>query len=85
MCVLNFLVWVTHSEREGAQRAFNASLIPLGFAEATLDEPNNNWRLSRAMLEMLLKLQPLQRRQFVKAYRLAIESNGKITVAEREL
>ncbi|EFP95660.1 hypothetical protein VIBC2010_11241 [Vibrio caribbeanicus ATCC BAA-2122] len=51
----------------------------------TLDEPNNNWCLSRAMLETLLKLQPNQRRQFVKACRLAIESNGKITVAEGEL
>jgi len=30
-------------------------------------------------------LQPLQRCQFVKACRLAIESNGKITVAEGEL
>ncbi|MCY9845754.1 M48 family metallopeptidase [Vibrio caribbeanicus] len=83
--LLRELAWVTHSEQEGAQRAFNASLTSLGFAETTLDEPNNNWRLSRAMLETLLKLQPNQRRQFVKACRLAIESNGKITVAEGEL
>ena len=83
--LLRELVWVTHSERECAQRAFNASLSSLGLAETTLEESNNNWRLSRAALEMLLQLNPLQRYQFVKACRLAIESNGKITVAEGEL
>ncbi|MHA2799642.1 M48 family metallopeptidase [Vibrio harveyi] len=83
--LLRELAWVTHSEREGAQRAFNASLTSLGFAETTLEAPNNNWRLSRAALELLLQLKPLQRRQFVKACRLAIESDGKITVAEGEL
>ncbi|MCF6454821.1 M48 family metallopeptidase [Vibrio sp. MMG022] len=83
--LLRELAWVTHSEHEGAQRAFNASLKSLGFAETTLIEPNNDWRLSRAALELLLQLKPLQRRQFVKACRLAIESDGKITVAEGEL
>ncbi|WP_191118053.1 M48 family metallopeptidase [Vibrio campbellii] len=83
--LLRELAWVTHSEREGAQRAFNASLTSLGFAETTLEAPNNNWRLSRAALELLLQLKPVQRRQFVKACRLAIESDGKITVAEGEL
>ncbi|MED5504857.1 MAG: Zn-dependent protease, partial [Pseudomonadota bacterium] len=83
--LLRELAWVTHSEREGAQRAFNASLTSLGFAETTLEEPNNNWRLSRAALELLLQLKPAQRRQFVKACRLAIESDGQITVAEGEL
>ncbi|MFZ8771238.1 M48 family metallopeptidase [Vibrio harveyi] len=83
--LLRELAWVTHSEREGAQRSFNASLTSLGFAETTLEAPNNNWRLSRAALELLLQLKPLQRRQFVKACRLAIESDGKITVAEGEL
>ncbi|UQA54156.1 M48 family metallopeptidase [Vibrio sp. ED002] len=83
--LLRELAWVTHSEHEGAQRAFNASLKSLGFAETTLVEPNNDWRLSRAALELLLQLKPLQRRQFVKACRLAIESDGKITVAEGEL
>ncbi|CAH1587254.1 Zn-dependent protease with chaperone function [Vibrio jasicida] len=83
--LLSELAWVTHSEHEGAQRAFNASLKSLGFAETTLVEPNNDWRLSRAALELLLQLKPLQRRQFVKACRLAIESDGKITVAEGEL
>lgn len=83
--LLRELAWVTHSEREGAQRAFNASLTSLGFAETTLEAPNNNWRLSRAALELLLQLKPAQRRLFVKACRLAIESDGKITVAEGEL
>ncbi|WP_061035996.1 MULTISPECIES: M48 family metallopeptidase [Vibrio] len=83
--LLRELAWVTHSEHEGAQRAFNASLKSLGFAETTLVEPNNDWRLSRAALELLLQLKPLQRRQFVEACRLAIESDGKITVAEGEL
>ncbi|WP_339388438.1 hypothetical protein [Vibrio caribbeanicus] len=85
MCVLHFLAWVAHLEREGAQRAFNASLTSLGFAKTTLDEPDNNWRLSRAMLETLLKLQANQRHQFVKVCRLVIDYNGKITVAEGEL
>ncbi|MFH0273347.1 M48 family metallopeptidase [Vibrio jasicida] len=83
--LLRELAWVTHSEHEGTQRAFNAALKSLGFAETTLIEPNNDWRLSRAALELLLQLKPLQRRQFVKACRLAIESDGKITVAEGEL
>ncbi|MGL6315804.1 M48 family metallopeptidase [Vibrio sp. WXL103] len=83
--LLRELAWVTHAEREGAQRAFNTSLTSLGFAETTLVEPSNNWRLSRAALELLLQLKPLQRREFVKACRLAIESNGKITVEEGEL
>ncbi len=83
--LLSELVWVTHSERKRAQRAFNASLSSLGFAETTLVEPNNDWRISRTALELLLQLKPLQRRQFVKACRLAIESDGKITVSEGEL
>ena len=83
--LLRELAWVTHSEREGAQRAFNASLTSLGFAETTLEEPNSNWRLSRVALDLLLQLKPLHRHQFVKACRLAIESDGKITVAEGEL
>jgi hypothetical protein len=83
--LLRELAWVTHSERQDAQRAFNTALSSLGFAEATLEDANNNWRLSRTALELLLQLKPEQRRQFVKACRLAIESDGKITVAEGEL
>ncbi|KJG34340.1 Zn-dependent protease [Photobacterium angustum] len=83
--LLSELAWVAHSERKGAQRAYNASLTSLGFAETTLVEPNNDWRLSRVTLDLLLQLKPLQRHQFVKACRIAIESDGKITVAEGEL
>lgn len=83
--LLRELAWVTHSEHQDAQRAYNTALSSLGFAEATLQDANNNWRLSRTALELLLQLKPEQRRQFVKACRLAIESDGKITVAEGEL
>ncbi|WP_159654716.1 M48 family metallopeptidase [Vibrio atypicus] len=83
--LLRELAWVTHSECQDAQRAFNTALSSLGFAETTLESANNNWRLSRTALELLLQLKPEQRRQFVKACRLAIESDGKITVAEGEL
>lgn len=83
--LLRELAWVTHSEQEDAQRAFNASLTSLGFAETTLEEPNSNWRLSRVALDLLLQLKPFHRHQFVNACRLAIESDGKITVAEGEL
>lgn len=83
--LLRELAWVSHSEPQAAQRAFNSALTSLGFAEVTLEPANKNWRLSRAALELLLQLKPLQRRQFVKACRLAIESDGKITVAEGEL
>lgn len=83
--LLRELAWVTHSDREAAQRAFNEALTSLGLAEATLEDANNNWLLSRTALELLLQLKPNQRYQFVKACRLAIESDGKITVAEGEL
>ncbi|NGN96888.1 M48 family metallopeptidase [Grimontia sp. S25] len=83
--LLRELAWVTHSEQDGAERAFNTALTSLGFAETTLQDANNNWRLNRAMLETLLQLRPPHRRKFVKACRLAIESDGKITVAEGEL
>ncbi|CAE6959482.1 Peptidase family M48 [Vibrio sp. B1ASS3] len=83
--LLRELAWVSHSEPQAAQRAFNSALTSLGFAEVTLEPANKNWRLSRAALELLLQLKPVQRRQFVKACRLAIESDGKITVAEGEL
>ncbi|WP_295895405.1 M48 family metalloprotease [uncultured Vibrio sp.] len=83
--LLRELAWVTHSERVEAQRAFNAALTSLGLAEATLEDANNNWRLSRTALELLLQLNPAERHQFVKACRLAIESNGTITVVEGEL
>ncbi|MGU3846156.1 M48 family metallopeptidase, partial [Vibrio diabolicus] len=43
------------------------------------------WGLNRAALELLLQLKPKSRRLFVKACRLAIESDGKVTVAEGEL
>lgn len=83
--LLRELAWVSHSEPQAAQLAFNSALTSLGFAEVTLEPANKNWRLSRAALELLLQLKPVQRRQFVKACRLAIESDGKITVAEGEL
>ncbi len=83
--LLRELAWVTHSEHKEAQCAFNTALTYLGFAEMTLEDANNNWRLSRSALELLLQLKPAQRRQFVKACRLAIESDGKISVEEGEL
>tara|TARA_Y100001956_G_scaffold66375_1_gene67882 strand:- start:566 stop:2398 length:1833 start_codon:yes stop_codon:yes gene_type:complete len=83
--LLRELAWVTHSEQEEAQRAFNTALHSIGFNPAPLEGANKNWRLSRTALELLLQLKPMQRWQFVKACRLAIESDGKITVAEGEL
>ncbi|MDW1913327.1 Zn-dependent protease, partial [Vibrio sp. 707] len=55
------------------------------FPEVKLEPANSNWHLSRAALELLLQLKPKDRRMFVKACRLAIESDGEITVAEGEL
>jgi hypothetical protein len=83
--LLRELAWVSHAEREPAQQAFNRALASLGLEQTALEEANNNWRLSRAALELLLQLKPVQRAQFVKACRLVIEENGKVTVAEGEL
>ncbi|GAJ76204.1 heat shock protein HtpX [Vibrio sp. JCM 18905] len=83
--LLRELAWVSHSQPEDAQRAFSSALTCLGFNDAELQPANKNWDLNRAALELLLQLKPKSRRLFVKACRLAIESDGKVTVAEGEL
>ncbi len=83
--LLRELAWVSHSQPEDAQRAFSSALTCLGFNDAELQPANKNWGLNRAALELLLQLKPKSRRLFVKACRLAIESDGKVTVAEGEL
>ncbi|MCQ9063435.1 M48 family metallopeptidase [Vibrio diabolicus] len=83
--LLRELAWVSHSQPEDAQRAFSSALTCLGFNDAELQPTNKNWGLNRAALELLLQLKPKSRRLFVKACRLAIESDGKVTVAEGEL
>ncbi|HCE1825512.1 TPA: M48 family metallopeptidase [Vibrio parahaemolyticus] len=83
--LLRELAWVSHSQADKAQRAYHCALAHLGFPEVKLEPANNNWHLSRAALELLLQLKPKDRRKFVKACRLAIESDGEITVAEGEL
>lgn len=83
--LLRELAWVSHSEKDKAQCAFNTALTSLGLPKTQLPDANQDWRLSRAALELLLQLNPKQRILFVKACRLAIESDGQITVAEGEL
>ncbi|MDG2630377.1 M48 family metallopeptidase [Vibrio parahaemolyticus] len=83
--LLRELAWVSHSQADKAQRAYHCALTHLGFPEVKLEPANSNWHLSRAALELLLQLKPKDRRIFVKACRLAIESDGEITVAEGEL
>ncbi|ELA9360417.1 M48 family metallopeptidase [Vibrio parahaemolyticus] len=83
--LLRELAWVSHSQADKAQRAYHCALAHLGFPEVKLEPANNNWHLSRAALELLLQLKPKDRRMFVKACRLAIESDGEITVAEGEI
>ncbi|MGY5819679.1 M48 family metallopeptidase [Vibrio chemaguriensis] len=83
--LLRELAWVSHSQPEDAQHAFSSALTCLGFNDAELQPANKNWGLNRAALELLLQLKPKSRRLFVKACRLAIESDGKVTVAEGEL
>ncbi|ELP2654972.1 M48 family metallopeptidase [Vibrio parahaemolyticus] len=83
--LLRELAWVSHSQADKAQRAYHCALADLGFPEVKLEPANSNWHLSRAALELLLQLKPKDRRMFVKACRLAIESDGEITVAEGEL
>ncbi|HCG7039184.1 TPA: M48 family metallopeptidase [Vibrio parahaemolyticus] len=83
--LLRELAWVSHSQVDKAQRAYHCALAHLGFPEVKLEPANSNWHLSRAALELLLQLKPKDRRTFVKACRIAIESDGEITVAEGEL
>ncbi|EIZ1317219.1 M48 family metallopeptidase [Vibrio parahaemolyticus] len=83
--LLRELAWVSHSQADKAQRAYHCALAHLGFPEVKLEPANSNWHLSRAALELLLQLKPKDRRIFVKACRIAIESDGEITVAEGEL
>lgn len=83
--LLRELAWVSHSQADKAQRAYHCALAHLSFPEVKLEPANSNWHLSRAALELLLQLKPKDRRMFVKACRLAIESDGEITVAEGEL
>ncbi len=83
--LLRELAWVSHSQADKAQRAYHCALSHLGFPEVKLEPANSNWHLSRAALELLLQLKPKDRRMFVKACRIAIESDGEITVAEGEL
>ncbi|EOK5707896.1 M48 family metallopeptidase [Vibrio parahaemolyticus] len=83
--LLRELAWVSHSQADKAQRAYHCALAHLGFPEVKLEPANSNWHLSRAALELLLQLKPKDRRMFVKACRIAIESDGEITVVEGEL
>ncbi|WP_031381819.1 M48 family metallopeptidase [Vibrio parahaemolyticus] len=83
--LLRELAWVSHSQADKAQRAYHCALAHLSFPEVKLEPANSNWHLSRAALELLLQLKPKDRRMFVKACRIAIESDGEITVAEGEL
>ncbi len=83
--LLRELAWVSHSQADKAQRAYHCALAHLGFPEVKLEPANSNWHLSRAALELLLQLKSKDRRMFVKACRIAIESDGEITVAEGEL
>ncbi len=83
--LLRELAWVSHFQADKAQRAYHCALAHLGFPEVKLEPANSNWHLSRAALELLLQLKPKDRRMFVKACRIAIESDGEITVAEGEL
>ncbi len=83
--LLRELAWVSHSQADKTQRAYHCALAHLGFPEVKLEPANSNWHLSRAALELLLQLKPKDRRMFVKACRIAIESDGEITVAEGEL
>ncbi|HCH1470687.1 TPA: M48 family metallopeptidase [Vibrio parahaemolyticus] len=83
--LLRELAWVSHPQADKAQRAYHCALAHLGFPEVKLEPANSNWHLSRAALELLLQLKPKDRRMFVKACRIAIESDGEITVAEGEL
>lgn len=83
--LLRELAWVCHDEPQGAQIAFEDALRHLNLPVIPLEPAENNWPLSRTALELLLQLKTKDRTQFVKACRLAIESNGKITVAEGEL
>ncbi|HBH7916407.1 TPA: M48 family metallopeptidase [Vibrio parahaemolyticus] len=83
--LLRELAWVSHPQADKAQRAYHCALAHLGFPEVKLEPANSNWHLSRAALELLLQLKPKDRRMFVKACRLAIESDGEITVAEGEI
>ncbi|HBB9942279.1 M48 family metallopeptidase [Vibrio parahaemolyticus] len=83
--LLRELAWVSHSQADKAQHAYHCALAHLGFPEVKLEPANSNWHLSRAALELLLQLKPKDRRMFVKACRIAIESDGEITVAEGEL
>ncbi|EJE8515196.1 M48 family metallopeptidase [Vibrio parahaemolyticus] len=83
--LLRELAWVSHSQADKAQRAYHCALAHLGFPEVKLEPANSNWHLSRAALELLLQLKPKDRRMFVKACRIAIESDGEITVAEGEI
>ncbi|MGF1749157.1 M48 family metallopeptidase [Vibrio cionasavignyae] len=83
--LLRELSWVSHSSPIEAQSAFNNAIASLSLPEVALEPASNSWRLSRAELELLLQLKAQERRLFVKACRLAIESDGKITVAEGEL
>ncbi|MEX3071034.1 M48 family metallopeptidase [Vibrio alginolyticus] len=83
--LLRELAWVSHPEPIRAQHAFNSAVVYLGLPEQVLQEANQNWSLSRAALELLVQLKPKDREKFVIACRIAIESDGKITVAEGEL
>ncbi|AEX24238.1 M48 family metallopeptidase [Vibrio sp. EJY3] len=83
--LLRELAWVSHSQQDHAQYAYHSALACLGFPKHDLEKANNNWSLSRAALELLLQLKPKERERFVKACRLAIESDGEVTVAEGEL
>ncbi|MCA0936370.1 M48 family metallopeptidase [Vibrio alginolyticus] len=83
--LLRELAWVSHPEPIRAQHAFNSAVVYLGLPEQVLQEANQNWSLSRAALELLVQLKSKDREKFVKACRIAIESDGKITVAEGEL
>ncbi|NAW69738.1 M48 family metalloprotease [Vibrio sp. V27_P1S3P104] len=83
--LLGELTWVCYTEPEQALGAFEQALSRLGLPVAPLLPAQKNWFRSRDALELLLQAKVKERARFAQTCRWIIESNGRVTVAEREL
>lgn len=85
LSVLGNLTHYCHSDSQQALNAFKVAVTSLGWAAQELKEKEENLSKFSLSLSLLVQLKPKEKQNILNACRLAIESDGKITVDETEL
>ncbi len=83
--VLNQLSNVSHTDESVADMTFLKATEHLGLAPSKRTHLQSDWNSTKASLQQMVQLNPMQKERFLEACRFAIESDGKISVDEAEL